>query len=294
MSTSHKDLIENLRKKKALSMQDICGDYISHSSYSRFINKGQTLAIDKLLYILWQMDLSFREAGLFDDNIQTSNEDKVLMEEVLAKNDIKLMGETAELFASKAKRTYDIYGMLAIQLRLRMGGETADKQEKELKDYLFNVQNWDFKEMYLFTFIMDRMESAVILHHVNRTYQRAAEPYLLERNLNLIILIGEAHFEFLKRKETNHAQQMLEQFETLTINRTFQSVQGHLAISQALHNVLKEHRLEDFQKIERLYHNFTVIEASFFANRLESRYQELQRIYQLPDINWQVATQDLL
>lgn len=87
---------------------------------------------------------------------------------------------------------------------------------------------------------------------------------------------------------------MLEQFETLTINRTFQSVQGHLAISQALHNVLKEHRLEDFQKIERLYHNFTVIEASFFANRLESRYQELQRIYQLPDINWQVATQDLL
>ena len=73
MKTSHKDLIETLRKKKALSMQDICGDYVSHSSYSRFVNKGQTLAIDKLLYILRRMDLSFREAGLFDHNIQTSN-----------------------------------------------------------------------------------------------------------------------------------------------------------------------------------------------------------------------------
>lgn len=292
MSTSHKDLIENLRKKKALSMQDICGDYISHSSYSRFINKGQTLAIDKLLYILRQMDLSFREAGLFDDNIQTSNEDKVLMEEVLAKNDIKLMGETAELFASKAKRTYDIYGMLAIQLRLRMVGETAERQEQELKDYLFSVQNWDFKEMYLFTFIMDRMESAVILHHVNRAYQRAAEPYLLERNLNLIILIGKAHFEFLKRKETNHAQKMLDQLEVLTINRTFHSVQGQFTISQALHNVLKENRPEDFQKVERLYRNFTVIEASIYANLLQSGYQELQSIYQLPEINWQVMSDE--
>lgn len=214
------------------------------------------------------------------------------MAEIIAKNDIKLMGETAALFTSKAKRTYDIYGMLAIQLRLRMGGETADRQEKELKDYLFNVQNWDFKEMYLFTFIMDRMDSAVILYHVNRTYQRAADAYLLERNLNLIILIEKAHFEFLKRKETNHAQKMLDQLEVMTINRTFHSVQGHFTISQALHNVLKENRPEDFQKVERLYRNFTVIEASIYANLLQSGYQELQSIYQLPEINWQLTSDE--
>lgn len=290
MNTSHKDLIETLRKKKALSMQDICGDYVSHSSYSRFVNKGQTLAIDKLLYILRRMDLSFREAGLFDYNIQTSNEDQVLMAEVVASHDLKRLSETATLFASKAKRTYDIYGMLAIQLRLKMGGETADQQVQALKDYLFNVQNWDFKEMYLFTFIMDRMESAVILHHVNRTYDRAAAPYFLERNLNLIILIEKAHFEFLKRKETNHAQNMLDKLEILTINRTFHSVQGRFTISQALHNVLKENRPEDFQKIERLYRNFIVIEANIYARLLQSGYQTLQSIYQLPEINWQVTS----
>lgn len=290
MSASHKELIESLRKKKALSMQEICGDYISPSSYSRYIKKGQSLSIDKLLYILRQMDLSFREASLFDRNIQRSNEDKLLMAEVMTSNDVTLMAETVDLFMSKAQRTYDIYGMMAIQLRLKMGGEIARKQEEELKDYLFNVNNWDFKEMYLFTFILDRMDSLVILHHINRAYQRAAEPYFLERNLNLIILIDEAHFEFLKRKETSNAQKLINQFEILVVNRTFPSVQGYFVIAQGLHNLLKDHRPEDFQKITRLYHNFTVVEAPLFSKRIQSRYQDLQVLYQLPDLDWQEAS----
>lgn len=284
---SHKELIESLRKKKALSMQVICGDYVSHSSYSRFVKQGQTLAIDKLLYILRQMDLSFREAGLFDHNIQRTNEDTLLMMDAMTSNDVAHMKEIADLFASKAKRTYDIYGMMAIQVRLKMGGETAAKQEQDLKDYLFKVQNWDFKEMYLFTFILDRMESSVILYYLNRTFRRAADPYFLERNLNLIILTDEAHFELLKRKELSHAQNVIEQFEKLVVNRTFHSVQGYFTISQALHNAVKEKRPEDLQKIARLYHNLMFIEASFFAKRLRSRYEELQAIYQLDDLVWE-------
>lgn len=287
MTMSHKELIESLRKKKALSMQVICGDYVSHSSYSRFVKQGQTLAIDKLLYILRQMDLSFREAGLFDHNIQRTNEDTLLMMDAMTSNDVAHMKEIADLFASKAKRTYDIYGMMAIQVRLKMGGETAAKQEQDLKDYLFKVQNWDFKEMYLFTFILDRMESSVILYYLNRTFRRAADSYFLERNLNLIILTDEAHFELLKRKELSHAQNVIEQFEKLVVNRTFHSVQGYFTISQALHNAVKEKRPEDLQKIARLYHNLMFIEASFFAKRLRSRYEELQAIYQLDDLIWE-------
>lgn len=287
MTMSHKELIESLRKKKALSMQVICGDYVSHSSYSRFVKQGQTLAIDKLLYILRQMDLSFREAGLFDHNIQRTNEDTLLMMDAMTSNDVAHMKEIADLFASKAKRTYDIYGMMAIQVRLKMGGETAAKQEQDLKDYLFKVQNWDFKEMYLFTFILDRMESSVILYYLNRTFRRAADPYFLERNLNLIILTDEAHFELLKRKELSHAQNVIEQFEKLVVNRTFHSVQGYFTISQALHNAVKEKRPEDLQKIARLYHNLMFIEASFFAKRLRSRYEEVQAIYQLDDLIWE-------
>ena len=287
MTMSHKELIESLRKKKALSMQVICGDYVSHSSYSRFVKQGQTLAIDKLLYILRQMDLSFREAGLFDHNIQRTNEDTLLMVDAMTSDDVAHMKEIADLFASKAKRTYDIYGMMAIQVRLKMGGDTAAKQEQELKDYLFKVQNWDFKEMYLFTFIMDRIDSSAILYYLKRTLRRAADPYFLERNLNLIILTDEAHFELLKRKELGHAQNVIEQFEKLVVNRTFHSVQGYFTISQALHNAVKEKRPEDFQKIARLYHNLMFIEASFSAKRLRSRYEEVQAIYQLDDLIWE-------
>lgn len=284
--TSHRELIERLRQKKALTMQEVCGDYVSHSSYSRFIKGDQALSIDKLLYILGRMDLSFREAGLFDHNIQQSNEDRILMEEAMISQDAQLLGETADLFTEKAKRSYDSYGMMAIRLRLAMSNEVGAKQEKELLDYLFSVNNWDYKEMYLFTFVIDRMESSVILHHVNRTYQRRANEFYLERNLNLIIFLEEAHFEFLKRKESENAQKVLEMFEGLIVNRNFNNVQGHYVISSALHQVLLKHRPEYFEKIERLYHNFSVINGAFYTKRLQSRYLELQPIYQLPELNW--------
>lgn len=284
--TSHKELIESLRKKKGLSMQEICGDYVSHSSYSRFIKTDQAMSMDKLLYILSRMDLSFREAGLFDHNIQQSNSDRVLMEEAMMSEDVDLMRETAELFDCKATRTYDSYGMMAIRLRLKMGNKAAAKQEKELLDYLFKVNNWDYKEMFLFTFIMDRMDSTVILHHINRTYQRRAAPLYLERNLNLIILLDEAHFEFLKRKEADNAQRMLRLFKELIVNRNFNNVQGHYAISNILHQVLQNNQPQDYEKLQRLYHNFSVIEGAFYTKRLQSRYLELQPIYQLPDLDW--------
>lgn len=284
--TSHKELIESLRKKKGLSMQEICGDYVSHSSYSRFIKTGQALSIDKLLYILNRMDLSFREAGLFDHNIQQSNSDRVLMEEALMSDDADLMRETAELFDQKATRTYDSYGMMAIRLRLKKGNDLAIKQEKELLDYLFKVNNWDYKEMFLFTFIMDRMDSTVILHHINRTYQRRAAPLYLERNLNLIILLDEAHFEFLKRREADNAQKMLELFKELIVNRNFNNVQGHYVVSNTLHQLLQHNRPQDYQKLQKLYHNFSVIQATFYTKHLQSRYLTLQPIYQLPDLDW--------
>lgn len=290
MTATHKELIESLRRKKALSMKDVCGNRISHSSYSRFIKNGQSLAIDKLLIILKQMDLSFREAGLFDHNIQRSNADALLMAEAMTSGNLDMMAETVDFFMSNAKRTYDIYGMMAIQIRLKMGGDVAAKQEQELKDYLFSVNSWDFKEMYLFTFILDRMDSSVIVYYINRTFQRAAAPYLLERNLNLIILMDEAHFEFLRRNEIAHAQDIMNRLESLVVNRTFHSVQGYYTISKSLHTMLEEQRPEDFQKISRLFHNFTVVEATFFAQRLQNRYQELERIYQLPKLEWLEAT----
>lgn len=104
---AYKDIIEDLRKKNGLSMQEICGEYIAHSSYSRFINKRQTLSAEKLIYILSQMDLSFREVGLFDQVIQTTNADKIVMAQVIHSGDATLMKQTIDLFASKSKREYD-------------------------------------------------------------------------------------------------------------------------------------------------------------------------------------------
>lgn len=175
---------------------------------------------------------------------------------------------------------------MVIQLRLKMGGETATQQIQVLTEYLFKVQNWDYKEMYLFTFIMNQIDNSVILTQVNRSFKRAADPLYLERNLNLTILLDEAHFEFLKRFELDYAQKIFNKLTSLVINKTFHTVQGFYTINQALHNLLVKGRAEDQDKIVRLHDNFIFVGADFLALRLKNRYIELQPIYSLPDIEW--------
>lgn len=277
-------LVETLRKKKDLSMKDICGDYMSHSSYSRFVSKNQSLSIDRLLYILHRMDLSFREAGLFDHNIQATQADNVLMSQVLLRKNQEEMAKLAEEFQLKSNRDYDIYGMMAIQVNLEMGGETRAKQIKALKDYLFHVNDWDYKEMYLFSFILHQSSSTVIMSIINRLYKRAAEPLYLEHNLNLIILIAKAHLEYLKRQELDCAKTLLEKLNNLTVNKTFHTIQAYATINQALHQYVSQRIDIDYQKIKRLHRNFKEFDSPFLANRLQENYSHLKQIYDLPSL----------
>ena len=286
MLKDYSSLIEEYRMKNGLSMQDICGDYISHSSYSRFINKNQTISADKLIYMINRLDLNFREVGLFDQVIFLTNEDKVRMARVLDSGDLQAMADLADEFSSISKREYDTHGMMAIRIRLKIGGEVASQQVKKLYDYLSKVEQWDYKEMYLFTFIIDKVESSIIQMVVKRVYNRAADPLYLERNLNLTILLDEAHFEFLRRGEFEQAQQVLQQLSDLVINKSFQTVFGHYSISQALHQYLVKSNPENFNKISRLYRNLKNVQSDFLAIRLKNRYDELKTIHDLNEIEW--------
>lgn len=286
MLKDYRSLIEEYRKKNGLSMQEICGDYISHSSYSRFIKKNQTLSADKLIYMIDRLDLNFREVGLFDQVIFLTNDDKVRMARVLDSGDLQAMADLADEFSSVSKREYDTHGMMAIRIRLKIGGEIASQQVKKLYDYLSKVEQWDYKEMYLFTFIIDKVESSIIQMVVKRVYNRAADSLYLERNLNLTILLDEAHFEFLRRGEFEQAQQVLQQLSDLVINKSFQTVFGLYSISQALHQNLVQTNPENFNKIGRLYRNLIKVQSDFLAIRLKNRYDELKTIHDLTEIEW--------
>lgn len=282
--TTKQSVVEELRKRKGFSMSEICGDYVSHSSYSRFINHQQLMSIDKLMYILKQMDLSFREATLFDHVIQAANEDWLLMERLLKEGELAEMAATVELFEAASYREYDAYGMMAIQIRLKMGGEVADKQIASLKKYLFQVHNWTYKEMYLFTFILDKVSTQIILLRVRRAFQRAADPYYLERNLNLIILLEAAHLELLKRQELTAAQETFDKLDQLYVNKAYVGQQAFRAINRLIHELVTDEKPDTLTRLEALYHNFLLCEADFLALRLKSRYTALQAVYQLPDL----------
>ena len=140
----------------------------------------------------------------------------------------------------------------------------------------------------MFTFILQQMESSFILTQVNRVYKRAAGPLYLERNLNLTILLDEAHFEMLKRGQQNQAQDMFDKLTSLVINKTFHTVQGFYTINQSLHHLVVEGQVEDYDKKVRLQRNFTNMGAEFLARRLQMRYEELKPVYDLPEIEWLV------
>jgi len=286
MTANFSTLVEEFRQKKGLTMQEICGDVISHSSYSRFINKNQALSADKLLYIIDQMDLSFREVGMFDQIIHLTNADKVRMAKTIDSGDSRAMAQLADDFTKKSQREYDTYGMMSIRLKLKMGDKVAQQQTEKLRKYLFQVDHWDYKEMYLFTLIINQMPTSLIQMVVKHTYSRAAAPLYLERNLNLTILLDEAHFEFLKRREFGQAQETLEQLTGLVVNKTFQTVVAFHAISQTLHQSVMKTEPEIINKILRLYRNFLDVQSDYLAIRIKTRYEELKNIYDLPEIAW--------
>lgn len=280
------EVIEDLRKKKMLSMQAICGDLISHASYSRFKNKSQVLSINKMLYIMHQLDLSFREATLFNLDAQTVNEEKILLSDVLQVGDIEEMSRVAKYFDSKVKEDYDAYALLSIQLRLEIGGEIERKQISDLKHYLFSIDNWSHREMYLFSFILYQSESIVIETTINRLFEKAAPPFYLEINLNLIILIGAAHLEILNRQELRSAEELMRKLEALAVHKKFYTVQAFVSINRVLHTYAIKKQTEDYRKICRIYRNFKSFDLTFLAHRLEKHYIKLETVYDLPTINW--------
>lgn len=267
-------------------MQAICGDFISHASYSRFKNKSQVLSINKMLYIMHQLDLSFREGTLFNLDAQTVNEDKILMSDVLQIGDVEEMSRVATYFDSKVIEEYDAYALLSIQLRLKIGGEIEQKQINDLKHYLFSIDNWSHREMYLFSFILYQSESVVIEATINRLYEKAAPPFYLERNLNLIILIGAAHLEILNRQEFRTAEALIRKLEALAVHKKFHTVQAFVSINRILHSFAIKKQTEDYQKICRIHRNFKNYDLNYLAQRLERHYIKLQKVYNLPLINW--------
>ena len=287
MPTNYIKLIESLRHKQALSVRELCGNQVSHSSYSRFIHKGQALSADKLIYLLKQLELNGREILQFDQINSTSYDDYISMDEAIQSNDLKVMERVAAEFNRQSSLSYDYFALMAIQIRLQMGEIVEAQQIQKIKEHIFQVQHWGYKEIQLYTLILHQNRSSVILSEINKVYSRAANTLYLEKNLDLIRLLDTAHYEFLKRSDTRYAKDIIEKMASLMVNQTHLPVQAFYAINRSLHAAVFSRREADYAQISRLYKNFQIFDMAFLARRLRSRYEELQPIHGLSKLKWE-------
>lgn len=286
MPIDYKYLVESLRLKRGLSVKQLCGDYISHSTYSRFINKGQALSVDKFLYLLSHLDINEHELSMFDYVKSTESEDVLRMAKVIQRQDLEEMKQQAASFDRQSTLRYDHYGMMAIQIRLKMGGTDEAQQLQNIKDYIFQIQEWSSKEIQLYTLILYQHRSSVIMSFVNRIYQEAANPIYLEQNMVLIYLLDVAYYEFIKRSQKHYAKDISDKLAALLLIESYETLQAFYAINRALHAVVFWGKEDDYTRVLRLYKRFNDIKMDFLALRLRHRYDELQVIHNLAKLNW--------
>lgn len=280
-------MIESLRVQQGLSVRELCGNKLSHSSYSRFIHKDQALSADKLIYLLKRLELNEFELLQVGKIISSSYDEYMSMEEKIQINDLAVMERVATEFARQSSLKYDYFALKAIQIRLQMGETFADQQIQKIKEHIFQVQRWGYKEIQLYTLVLQHNRSSVILASINKVYSYAANPLYLEKNLDLIRLLDTAHYEFMKRSDTRYAKDTIEKLESLMVNQTILQVHAFYAITSSLNAAVFHGREKDYARIIRLYNNYQRFDMTFFARRLRRRYDELQPIHNLSKLKWE-------
>lgn len=287
MPINYKNLIESLRHKQAISVRELCGTQVSHSSYSRFIHKNQALSANKLIYLLKQLELNRREILQFDQPISSTYEEYIRLDDAIQSKDLKEMERVAAEFDRQSSLSYDYFALMAIQIRLQMGEIVEGQQIQKIKEHIFQIQDWGYKEIQLYTLILYQNRSSVILSVINKLYSQAANPLYLEKNFDLIQLLDTAHYEFLKRSDTRYAKDIIKKMTSLMINQTPLPVHAFYAINRSLNVVVFQARAEDYARILRLYRNYQGFEMAFLARRLRSRYEELATIHGLKKLKWE-------
>lgn len=181
------ETISRIRKEKNISIKDLCGEHLSRSAYTRFVNGETDTSANNFLYFLEQLHVTLNEFMFIQNDYSLSDAETYLIK----LNSIVLEGNSEGILAiqkeckllseNEKDKYYHISLLCDIYISRLENKPFKEKVITEIKDYLMNVDTWTHYELGLFNNSMFIFEIEIIEILLNRVLN-SIERYKVVRN----------------------------------------------------------------------------------------------------------------
>jgi len=175
-------VLQTLRKKKGMTQQDLCDEYLSRTQISNIEKGKQSTTFEKILYFLDKLNLTYDELMFFmDDDYHTSKNGVLLEISKFAmagnKNGLKKLSRKSEDLFIKYNVNFFRFCSQMAEARLILL-ETGNDFEKArgilepIKDYLVKLEALNYNDLTLIgetLYIFDIDTSIILVEKALRT-----------------------------------------------------------------------------------------------------------------------------
>lgn len=283
--------VEEYRNIRGLSISDLCEGIIDNSTYSRFRSGQIMIRADIFLQLLYRMGLSFQEMSKFSSPIYLINEYRALIEKLIADQDHEQLLQVNKRLQKHIKYKFDTYHILAIQVQIKLHEWGKYEFQADLKEFVFNAEDWIHNEIYIFSMILDQYDTETVYHIIKRLVAKHDDYFNVEKNLNLIRLLHCGVLYFIKQENLNYAEECYQDLTKYLQTIGFNSMRFYMMMDRALLDIIKYQTPESFAHLKRIYELFNMIDKTYYTNHLKAKYEELRIRFNLPVIDFEKKTE---
>lgn len=153
--------LSSIRKNKNIPINEIIGDHLTRSAYSRFAAGKTNTSIDNFAYMLYHLHVSFEEFNYIKNQYEPDKYHLLLKDaqEATHQYNISQLIKIMNKFKSYAEVTndmepYHLYCIVKLTIN-KLNNEPYDQQAKSIiTNYLTHCESWSHYELVLFNNVM--------------------------------------------------------------------------------------------------------------------------------------------
>ncbi|MCW6653465.1 hypothetical protein NHG24_06830 [Aerococcaceae bacterium NML210727] len=280
--------ISKIRQNKNVTIKELCGDRLSRSAYTRFVNGETETSIQNFLHMLDILNVSFHEIMFLYpvESNQYYNRCMAKISKYTAENDIAGLKSLQKECALFSKHSKDKYYHLSLICQARISRLQENTVNQSIIDYFMNylnsVETWMHYEIILFNATLFIYSPEYLDAIMNRLLDslKQYENYLphLKYMLRLLQNLFNVH---LFNKDILRLNKIFKILSSIHISNDFMNYKLNFTFYKgcfllAVHNNQTGHDI-----IEKCIETADFLELDVFSAAFRNSYQRLCKLYNL-------------
>ncbi|MDH6363687.1 Rgg/GadR/MutR family transcriptional activator [Enterococcus sp. PF1-24] len=286
------ETISKIQTEKNIPVKDLCHDFMSKSTYSRFVNGESDTTTTVFFHLLEQLHISSKEFFFIKNDYSLDNQESYLLEISSSSSN----RDTSTLYRLKkecdlqSKRKNDTFHHLSAICFLHICRIKNKKYDvvcqNDIKNYLLGVASWSRYEIVLFNSVMfifdlDFIEKILprLLRNVSK-YKKIID--FTSDNFGILLNI---YTLYLMQKKLDKALYILKKIKSLDIPELFVRERLYLNFLKGINQLLLYEDSSGFIKITDTLNTCNFLNLTSQKSMLVSFYNTISTVYKLPNLN---------